>query len=408
MKHGSVTTDMEYNKPQLATKAWQLSGMPGWLSDLVFNRFVGPGSKSSPFFVFAPAYNVLAEFGLAVTDLITGKPKQAYERLEKQLFFPEWRNWVKKFWFPKSGNIKSKTNVPKISFMHGGIVHRKKYVAGDEVYGVNAEVNEIKKDLASTPHIEEKETIIVEEETKDRIKKHEGKRNIPYKLEYKQDDGTKIKEDFYTVGRGHKLDINNNQPEITKIYSEKEIDNLFEQDVEKAALAVDDLVDKSKVHPKAYNLMVEMAFQMGSNKETKEGLAAFEKTIAAINAGDYEEASKHMLWNYNTDGSIKGKTKWHNQTPDRAKELSALMKGLFNERKKFRVGGDPSVRQSDIATLNLDESSNESEITPAKIAEVIDIKEAQKIMTTNSDEKDKLDKEIQKLKELKNEQLVAV
>jgi len=29
-------------------------------------------------------------------------------------------------------------------------------------------------------------------------------------------------------------------------------------------------------------------------------------------------------------------------------------------------------------------------------------------MTTNSDEKDKLDKEIQKLKELKNEQLVAV
>ena len=111
--------------------------------------------------------------------------------------------------------------------MHGGIVHRKKYVAGDEVYGVNAEVNEIKKDLASTPHIEEKETIIVEEETKDRIKKHEGKRNIPYKLEYKQDDGTKIKEDFYTVGRGHKLDINNNQPEITKIYSEKEIENLF-------------------------------------------------------------------------------------------------------------------------------------------------------------------------------------
>ena len=48
---------------------------------------------------------------------------------------------------------------------------------------------------------------------------------------------------------------------------------------------------------------------MGSNKKTKEGLAGFEKTIAAINAGDYEEASKHKLWNYNTDGSIKGKTK---------------------------------------------------------------------------------------------------
>ena len=78
------------------------------------------------------------------------------------------------------------------------------------------------------------------------------------------------------------------------------------------------------------------------------------------------------------------------------------------KRQTFRIGGDPSVRQSDIATLNLDKSNNESEITPAKIAEVIDIKEAQKIMTTNSDEKDKLDKEIQKLKELKNEQLVAI
>jgi len=313
MKHGSVVTDMEYNKPELATKAWQLSGMPGWLSDLVFNRFVGPGSKSSPFFVFAPAYNVLAEFGLAATDLITGKPKQAYERLEKQLFFPEWRNWVKKFWFPKSGNIKSKTNVPKISFMHGGIVHRKKYVAGDEVYGVNAEVNEIKKDLASTPHIEEKHTINVDDETKESIKEEEGYRNIPYQLEYIKDDGTKVKEDFWTVGIGHRLD-----KKTKDVYTDKEVKELFEQDVEKAALAVDDLIDKSKVHPKAYNLMVEMAFQMGSNKETGEGLAGFTQTLEHINNGRYDLASKEML-----------KSEWHNQTPDRAKKLSALMAGLF-------------------------------------------------------------------------------
>jgi hypothetical protein len=61
-----------------------------------------------------------------------------------------------------------------------------------------------------------------------------------------------------------------------------------------------------------------MAFQMGSNKETGEGLAGFTQTLEHINNGRYDLASKEML-----------KSEWHNQTPDRAKELSALMSGLF-------------------------------------------------------------------------------
>ena len=72
-----------------------------------------------------------------------------------------------------------------------------------------------------------------------------------------------------------------------------------------------------------------------SNKETKKGLAAFEKTITAINAGEYKEASKHMLWNYNDDGSIT-KTKWNAQLPkdkrtglNRAERLSKLMANIF-------------------------------------------------------------------------------
>ena len=167
-------------------------------------------------------------------------------------------------------------------------------------------------------------SINISDETKQRIKKHEGKESMPYQLSYEQDDGTKVKEDFWTVGRGHKLDINNNPFEINRKYSNKEIEELFEKDVDKAASSVDELVNKSKVDPKAYNLMVEMAFQMGG-----EGLKKFEKTIASVNAGEYEEASKHMLWNYNDDGSVKGKTKWHNQTPERAEELSNLMADIL-------------------------------------------------------------------------------
>ena len=74
---------------------------------------------------------------------------------------------------------------------------------------------------------------------------------------------------------------------------------------------------------------------LSSNKETKKGLAAFEKTITAINAGEYKEASKHMLWNYNDDGSIT-KTKWNAQLPkdkrtglNRAERLSKLMANVF-------------------------------------------------------------------------------
>ena len=163
-------------------------------------------------------------------------------------------------------------------------------------------------------------SIDISDETRDRIKRHEGKENMPYQLSYEDQDGNIIKEDFWTVGRGHKLDINNNPFEINRKYSNKEVDELFEKDVDKAASSVDDLVDKSKVDPKAYNLMVEMAFQMGG-----EGLKKFEKTIASVNAGEYEDASKHMLFNYNDDGSVKGKTKWYNQTDTRAKELSDLM-----------------------------------------------------------------------------------
>ena len=205
----------------------------------------------------------------------------------------------------------------------GGIVDVLSYLHGGEVENI--------------PHVEEKTTINVDD-AKERIRKKEGYENIPYKLEYTK-NGKKVKEDFYTVGRGHKLNINNNQHEINRIYDEKEIEELFEQDVNKAVLAVDDLVDKSKVHPKAYNFLVEMAFQMGSNKKTKEGLAGFEKTIAAINAGDYEEASNQMLYNYK-DGE-KSNTTWHNQTPERAKELSALMVGL--SKNDSQLGGITNV-----------------------------------------------------------------
>jgi len=152
-----------------------------------------------------------------------------------------------------------------------------------------------------------------------RIKENEGigKKglNTPYQLEYTV-NGKTVKEDFYTVGHGHKLPAN---AEIRE-YSDQEIQKFFEEDMKEANNSVKKLIQIENVDTEAYEILVEMAFQMGGK-----GLSKFKKTIKAINKGDYKEASKHMLYNYNDDGTIKGKTLWHQQTGKRAKRLSDLM-----------------------------------------------------------------------------------
>ena len=80
---------------------------------------------------------------------------------------------------------------------------------------------------------------------------------------------------------------------------------------------VDKLIDKDTTDPKAYGIMVEMAFQMGGN-----GLSKFKKTLEAVNRKDYKVASAEMM-----------DSKWATQTPERAKELSELMSSIFKEDK---------------------------------------------------------------------------
>ena len=74
-----------------------------------------------------------------------------------------------------------------------------------------------------------------------RIKDNEGVGkqglNTPYQLEYTV-NGKKVKEDFYTVGHGHKL------PKDAEIreYSDEEIQKFFEEDMKAANNSVKKLV----------------------------------------------------------------------------------------------------------------------------------------------------------------------
>ena len=150
-KHGDVSTDYQYNTGELAAKSWTLSGMPGWLSDMAYNRFVGPGSKGGDFFAFAPMFNMGASIIDMVQSFATGKKDRAMDILDQKiLFFPEWRNWAKKLWFPKGPTINKKgSGSKKMTFADGGFVKRKMYNAGELVTGGPlAIMKELERDVA--------------------------------------------------------------------------------------------------------------------------------------------------------------------------------------------------------------------------------------------------------------------
>ena len=343
-KYGDVITDAEYNGGELTAKAYQLSGMPGWLSDLAFNRFVGPGAKQSPFYVFAPALNMLTNIGDVGVDFLTGKKDTAWENLDKRILpLPNWRNWVRKNWFSKGLSIgKSGSSGAKATFKSGGVV-RKKFNTGDlatsnmgyisaikeidteqktkpvllntekvadDVPNQEIKVKEKIKIPMKKPKATKENTIVMinndtlSEDVKKRIQKNEGFRDKVYKDHL----------GFDTIGTGHKLTKDDKFIKGKK-YSKEELQSYYEKDLKIAMDNVDKLIDKDTTDPKAYGIMVEMAFQMGGN-----GLSKFKKTLEAVNRKDYKVASTEMM-----------DSKWATQTPERAKELSELMSSIFKE-----------------------------------------------------------------------------
>jgi len=147
--------------------------------------------------------------------------------------------------------------------------------------------------------------------TANRIKKHEAKEYIPYQLEYKGNMDSKVKENFYTVGYGHKI-----TGEVKDIYTEDEIEAFFQEDFKKAQDGALRLLKGAPIKPEAFGILTEMVYQMGEN-----GVSKFKKTLDFLRAGEYAQASFEMLKG-NKDGTVSN---WALQTPDRAYEASEIM-----------------------------------------------------------------------------------
>jgi len=135
---------------------------------------------------------------------------------------------------------------------------------------------------------------------KERIKEHEGYRSKVY-----LDSLGKR-----TVGFGH-LCVEDFW-EDDKEYDKELLENIFEKDFQNAFEQVENICNDYDldITPTATEVLIEMVFQLGAT-----GVKKFRRMLEALQDQDYETASLEML-----------DSRWAEQTPARAEELSLIMK----------------------------------------------------------------------------------
>ena len=137
------------------------------------------------------------------------------------------------------------------------------------------------------------------EELKYRIKEHEGFRDTVY---YDHLGNA-------TVGWGHLVTSDDNFTSGVT-YPEEVLEQVFEKDFAKAKEGADELCRDLSINYIARGVIIEMCFQLG-----KTGVSKFKKMFEALQTEDYTTASEEML-----------DSKWYEQTPQRAKTLSYVMR----------------------------------------------------------------------------------
>jgi lysozyme len=137
------------------------------------------------------------------------------------------------------------------------------------------------------------------EELKYRIKEHEGFRDTVYYDHL----------GFATVGWGHLVTSEDNFTSGVT-YPEEVLEQVFEKDFAKAKEGADSLCKDLPINYIARGVLIEMCFQLGVT-----GVSKFRNMFEALKIPDYNKASEEML-----------DSKWHEQTPARAKSLSYIMR----------------------------------------------------------------------------------
>jgi len=137
------------------------------------------------------------------------------------------------------------------------------------------------------------------DKVKERIKKHEGFRNIVY-----LDSLGKA-----TIGYGHLITKADNFIQ-GKEYSKEELDALFEKDFDIACDQAMSLIGDFNICEDAIGVVIEMVFQLGIG-----GVSKFKNMLEALKESDYANAAIHIL-----------ASNWHKQTPARCEELAEILR----------------------------------------------------------------------------------
>ena len=151
-----------------------------------------------------------------------------------------------------------------------------------------------------------KETNLIDQ-TKDRIKKHEGYSNTVYK----------DTRGFRTIGYGHLCHEDEGWID-DKVYKKEILEKQFDVDFKTACDHAEKIYLQGNVtmNPKALSILTEMVFQLGYN-----GVKKFKKMLSAIYEEQFDIAADEML-----------DSLWNKQTPKRSKNLSDLMRKIEKQK----------------------------------------------------------------------------
>ena len=131
------------------------------------------------------------------------------------------------------------------------------------------------------------------------VKRHEGSRNKPYK------DSLGL----WTVGVGHLIgDGRTLPPEMNRTFSDKEVDDLFEEDFAKHVKIAEKTPGYDLANPTGKAAMIDLAFNMG------QWWTKWKNTAAALKSGDFTAASQGLQ-----------DSAWYKQVGKRAQEIVSMV-----------------------------------------------------------------------------------
>ena len=130
-KYGEVVTDYDANNNRWWAEGARLSGMFGFLPELIANRLIGPGSRE-PWYLFPPAAQIASAPVEAGKQAWDGNTDRAVRILSQRFLpFPNWRNWIKKLFLPRTGILEGSSIGNEVMYKaEGGVIDRQNYLIG--------------------------------------------------------------------------------------------------------------------------------------------------------------------------------------------------------------------------------------------------------------------------------------